>query len=130
MAEYFTEALVLDKQDLGELDARVFLFTEKLGKVRAKITSARKITSKLSSHLEPLNWIKVRLVERKNDFQVADALRIGKFPDTEIAGLELIKELGAENQPEPHLWLLLKRHLDKPIPQNLLGKEILKISVF
>ena len=131
MAEYFTEAVVLDKKDLGDLDARVFLFTEKLGKVRAKITSARKITSKLSPHLEPLNFANVRLVERKNDFQVADALKTGKFPNTEfLTILWLIKELSAENQPEPHLWALLKKIQIKPVSLSLLSGAILKIFGF
>jgi len=131
MAEFFTEAVVLDKRDLGELDRRIFLFTEKLGKVRAKITSARKITSKLSPHLEPLNFVKIRLVERKSDFQIADALKTKKFTDAEmIKILDLVKELSAENQPEPALWVLLTEAQTKPTAFNLLAREILKIFGF
>lgn len=132
MAEYFTEAIVLDKENLGELDSRIFLYTKEIGKVIAKATSGRKITSKLSPYLEPLNLIKARLVEKKSaGFQVADALRIGKFKDFEMLKiLNLIKELAAENQPEPHLWMLMKEVYGKPMPISLLGREILKLFGF
>ena len=75
MVEYFTEALVLDKEDSGDLDARIILYTEDLGKITAKAKSVKRITSKLNGHLEPLNFIQVRLVE-KNGFQIVDALTI------------------------------------------------------
>jgi DNA repair protein RecO len=132
MAEYFTEAIVLDRENLGELDSRIFLYTKEIGKVIARATSSRKITSKLSPYLEPLNLIKMRLVEKKNaGFQVADALRIGKFKNFEMLKiLNLIKELAAENQPEPRLWTLMKEIYNKPMPINLLGKEILKLFGF
>ena len=45
MLEIATEAIVLDKEDLGEYDSRVFLYTKEFGKVGAKATSLRKITS-------------------------------------------------------------------------------------
>ncbi len=81
---YFPEAVVLAKDSVGEADSRVFLYAKDFGKLVAKARSARKITSKLSSHLEPGNLIQVRLVE-KNGLQVVDALKTGKveinFPD-------------------------------------------------
>ena len=93
MFEIVTEAVVLDKENLGESDSRVFLYAKDLGKVTARVTSARKITSKLSPHLEPFNYITARLVSRLEGaegqfYQLADSLRID-------AGSSLIKSLSA-----------------------------------
>jgi len=82
--EVVTEDIVLDKEDLREADSRVFLYTKELGKISAKATSARKITSKLSAHIEPLNYITVRLIAKRDalldgrGFQLGDALLISK----------------------------------------------------
>jgi len=79
-----TEAIVLDKEDLGECDTRIFLYTKDFGKVMAKATSSRKITSKLAAHLEPLSYITARLISKGDSvfdargYQVADALLIGE----------------------------------------------------
>ena len=107
MREYHTEALVLDKESVGERDARVTLYTETLGRIVATVTSARKITSKLSPHLEPMNFALVRLT-KKNSFHVTDALKSGTFAH----GIEVVKVLRAmtmESEPDPELWFALKR---------------------
>ena len=110
MIEYFTKALVLDQENSGEFDKLIFLYTEDLGKVIAKAKSIRKITSKLASQLEPLNFVRARLVE-KNGFQVVDALAFNKVKVSQPA-LELvrfIKEMTSELQPDRKLWLLIRR---------------------
>lgn len=110
MIEYFTKALVLDQENSGEFDKLIFLYTEDLGKVVAKAKSIRKITSKLASQLEPLNFIRVRLVE-KNGFQVTDALAVDRIkasaPVLELA--QFIKEMTFEFQPDKKFWFLIKR---------------------
>ncbi|MBI4094720.1 MAG: recombination protein O N-terminal domain-containing protein [Candidatus Liptonbacteria bacterium] len=102
MLEYVDDALVLDKEPNGDLDVRVSLFTRRYGKLVAKAKSARKITSKLSSHLEPGNLVSVRLVE-KNGLQAVDALKVGAArispPD-----LYLLHSLIAEHEPDGNLW--------------------------
>lgn len=107
--EYFTEALVLDKEPVGEADLRVVLYTKDLGKITAKAVSARKITSKLAAHLEPLNFISARLIN-KNRFQIVDALTTERFPGGPemMAILGLIKELTGEEQSDYQLWQALK----------------------
>ena len=110
MIEYFTKALVLDQENSGEFDKLIFLYTEDLGKVIAKAKSIRKITSKLASQLEPLNFVRVRLVE-KNGFQIVDALAFNKIKATQIA-LELarfVKEMTFELQPDRKFWLLIRK---------------------
>lgn len=119
MREYITEALVLDKLPNGEMDERVFLYTEELGKVVAKITSGRKITSKLSPHLEPLNFAKVRLIEKTgfsarggpaSSWQVADALRSGRLSATHASFkiIKLVNRAVLDGFRDQHLWSVLK----------------------
>lgn len=126
MVEHYTEALVLDKEDLGDFDSRVYLYSKDFGKGIAKATSSRKITSKLAAHLEPGNFIQARLIQSSNwRMQIADALKIGSLPKNQntIAVLNMVKELLPENQPEEDLWNLLKEN-------KLNGSEVLKILGF
>ncbi len=107
--EYFTDAIILDKEPIGESDLQITLYTKDLGRITTRAVSARKITSKLASHLEPLNLVQARLVQ-KNRFQVVDALCNGALPKNSdsIAVLQLVKDLTAEGQPDYELWELLK----------------------
>ncbi len=66
MKEFYTKAIVLSKNNIGESDALIRLFTENYGKVSVKARSMRKITSKLSAHFEPMSFVKVRFVPRSN----------------------------------------------------------------
>ncbi|MDO8442930.1 MAG: recombination protein O N-terminal domain-containing protein [bacterium] len=108
MLEYVTEAIVLDKVDLGELDSRVYLFTKDFGKITAKIKSGRKIISKLASHTEPLNLVTVRIVD-KNSPQLIDALisKKGIPGKTLFKIVSLVRDISPEGQPDHNLWELL-----------------------
>lgn len=123
MREYCVEALVLGKEDSGEADSVAELYTREFGKIFAKIKSAKKITSKLSGHLEPFGAATVRLVGGKNDaggrriFHVADALRADNFPlwrespEALSLGFQILRFLRGfiwENQSEPDLWNFLR----------------------
>ena len=74
---YFSEAVVLDKEDFNDKDLRYSVYAKGFGKFFAKAKSARKILSKLSGHLEPGSLVKIRLVGN-GSFQVVDALKFGK----------------------------------------------------
>ena len=101
---------MLDQENSGEFDKLIFLYTEDLGKVIAKAKSIRKITSKLASQLEPLNFVRVRLVE-KNGFQVVDALAFDKVKVSQpvLELVRFIKEMTFELQPDRKFWLLIRR---------------------
>ena len=118
--EYFTEAVVLDKEPSGEFDSIAHLYTQELGRVSASVTSARKILSKLNSHLEPLNLVQVRLVE-KNRFHVADVLKTGVLDFKYLGALKLIKSITPEVQPDPELWQLIKTDLNEKDILRILG---------
>lgn len=130
MLEYVTDAIVLDKVDLKEQDSRVFLFTKDFGKVVAKITSGRKIISKLASHTEPLCLSMVRIVD-KNSPQLIDALSYDKIISNRISFkiAALLREISPEYQPDPELWDLLSSLVKRESEENDFV-EVLKISGF
>jgi len=132
MREYLTEALVLDKYHSNENDLTVDFYTKELGRLKAKITSGQKITSKLSPHLEPLTFSLVRLVEKKG-FVVADVLTENYLPHfrgypTHFAKalklLSALKELIYSEHADPKLWFWLKNSLKK---REITFGQLLKI---
>jgi len=110
MIEYFTSALVLDTENSAEFDKSIYLYTKDLGKVAAKAKSIRKITSKLAGHLQPLNFVRVRLVEKRG-FQITDALTTDKIkPSPEaLELLQFIKEMTFDLQPDKNFWSVIKK---------------------
>lgn len=126
MKEYFTEAFVLDVKESGEFDALITLYTRDFGKLAAKAKSVKKIVSKSTGHLQPLNFVNVRLIEKsgslagKWDFQIIDALtsescaRLKANADSFAKFLNVasfIKEAVFDLQPDYHFWLAIKKNM-------------------
>jgi recombinational DNA repair protein (RecF pathway) len=107
MLEQVTQAIVLDKEFTTDAHVRVHLFTRDAGKIMAKATSARKIASKLSAHLEPLSVSTVRFVQKNHMPMVIDALRFGKLPLTALTNARIVRELAPEWEPDSELWDML-----------------------
>ncbi len=107
MREYLTEAVVLDRENTGDLDGRIHLFTRKFGKLTAKAKSLRKVTSKLSPHLQPGNLVRARLVERRG-LQLVDALKADKL-GVSLDDLSNLSRLLAEGEPDSRLWTMLMK---------------------
>lgn len=112
MKEFVSDAIVLDRRPSGESDLLVDLFTKDLGRIKAKVTSGRKILSKLSSSLDSLNFVEMRIIEKKN-FTVADAVIKQQFPhlkESELAlsaafrGAYLLRKLLPFGSPDLFLW--------------------------
>ncbi|MDP2696186.1 MAG: recombination protein O N-terminal domain-containing protein [bacterium] len=130
MIEYCTEAIVLAKEDAGEADSRVFLYTPDNGLIIAKSKSTRKITSKLAAHLEPLNWSTVRLVNNKS-WQIVDALRMKRLSNLRFLEVfRLVKEVSAAEQPDQWMWQLLKTLYDDDYNAAAAIAAVLKIAGF
>jgi len=105
MQEYVTDAIVLRKDPLGDLDGRYMLFTKRFGKIVAKSKSSRKITSKLAPHLEPGMVTKVRFIETKGT-QLVDALKSARVA-LPLDDLNFLNRLLPDAEPELALWDLL-----------------------
>ncbi|MDO8429896.1 MAG: recombination protein O N-terminal domain-containing protein [bacterium] len=142
MLEVTTEAVVLDKEDLGEYDSRVFLYTKEFGRIAAKATSLRKITSKIAGHLEPLNYVMARLISRGDyfsgrGFQLADALLIQtKVPESDLNILreqlkiaQFLKMTVPDNGFDAELWNFLLS-LNQYSGQSVKMQDMLKILGF
>jgi len=104
--EYLCEAIVLNFEPNGDLDGRFSLFTRKFGKITAKAKSSRKITSKLSGHLQPGSFSAVRLIE-KNGLQVVDALKKERV-SADLDDLYRLNLALATEVAEPEIWDMLK----------------------
>ncbi len=66
MAEFHSfrvEAVILRHNDYGEADRMLTLYTAQLGKTRALVKGARKITSRKAGHLEPFTHVKLQLAK-------------------------------------------------------------------
>jgi DNA repair protein RecO (recombination protein O) len=64
-----TEAIVLRHKDWGEADRILWLYTRKLGKVRAIAKGVRKIRSRKAGHLEPFMRVNL-MMARGRDFLI------------------------------------------------------------
>ena len=105
MQEYSSEAVVLDRLPNGDLNGRVVFLTKRFGKLVGRVKSIRKITSKLSGHLQPGNLVQLRMIE-KNGLQVVDALKKSRL-SLNLAELRFLGELLAEAEPEFTIWEML-----------------------
>ncbi|MFA5029649.1 MAG: DNA repair protein RecO [Patescibacteria group bacterium] len=70
---YLTQAIVLKKCALGDYDCQYTLYTRLFGKVTAIAKGAKKITSKLNSHLEPFLICDLMLAEGQLSKRLAAA---------------------------------------------------------
>ncbi len=63
---YRVEAVVLRHADYGEADRIITLYARQLGKTRALVKGARKITSRKAGHLEPFTQVKLQLAKGRD----------------------------------------------------------------
>ena len=142
MTEYYTEAFVLDRKDFREHDGMVHLYTEELGKVSARARGLKKILSKSSAHLEPLNVVRVRLMHMKSGyFQVIDALPHHevsvrhKKKSTHNYGVllamaEFVDRMTREMHPDQYLWHMIKRLAEVEVDEATMYRFLLKAFGF
>ena len=68
-----TEAVVLRHKDWGEADRILWLYTRKMGKVRAIAKGVRKIRSRKAGHLEPFTRVNLMLARGRDLLIVTQA---------------------------------------------------------
>lgn len=78
---YRTEAVVLRQTPIGEADLLLTLYTPHEGKLRAIAKGARRLTSKLSGHLEPLTRVELAMSVGQSLDVVSQAQMMDGFPN-------------------------------------------------
>lgn len=76
---YRTSAIVLKRQDFGEADRILTLFTPELGKLRVIAKGVRKITSRKSGHVELFTYSNLLIAKGRNLDVVTQAETIKPF---------------------------------------------------
>lgn len=112
MSTYQTEAIILKRENVGEADRSYIIYSKDFGKLRATAGGVRKITAKLTGHLEPFNLAWLELVTKRNgQVMITTALSNGRlFKD----GLPAQAALAAK----------IANFIDKMIPQPQKDAEI------
>jgi DNA repair protein RecO (recombination protein O) len=133
MRSFKAEGIVIKRSNYSEADRIVTIFTKKNGKIKVKATGVRKIASRRSPHIEPLNYCIFSLYQGKGMPVLTEVESRESFPllkkDLKRIGFayhvcELIDGLCAENQENPEVFMLLGRTLRKLSKEENL-KEII-----
>ncbi len=123
MREYITEAIVLSRAPSREEDVVASLFTKDAGRIDARVVSGRKILSKLSSSIDFLNHVDVRIVS-KNKMILADVVTKNVFPklkrnslrlSSALRAAHLIRFLLPQELKEQALWHEFVRMLEREV---------------
>lgn len=118
MSTYKTRAIILNKKPWRENDILYSLYTENFGKVRAVARGAKKITSKLASHLEPLMITDLMIAKSKGIDKIAGGSLVRDFcllksnlPKLILASqaVELVDNMIELEQGEQRVFNLLER---------------------
>ncbi len=122
---YRTESIVLRRQDLGETDRIIIVFTPAYGKLRAVAKGVRRPGSKKAGHLEPFTRSNLLVAKGRNLDIVTQAETIDAYPelrqDLDRLGqaayvIELVDHFGvqeAESQALYHLTTSTLERLDR-----------------
>jgi DNA repair protein RecO (recombination protein O) len=116
MHYYKTTAIILKSESYRESDRIYTIYTKKYGKMRGVARGARKIKSKLASHLEPFNLANLTIVKGRITNKIINAVAIDSFSEIKndlariIQGsyiLEVIDVLTKEHHQDERIFNLL-----------------------
>ena len=79
MSTYVTQAVVLNKYDYKDYDIKFILYTLEYGKIAVIAKGAKRITSKLNSHLEFFSFSKIMIAKGVLVNRLAGAQLIEKY---------------------------------------------------
>ena len=113
---YRCEAITLSYTPLGEADLLVTMYTREQGKIRAVGKGARRSTSKLVGHLEPLTVVRMSMVHGRTMDIISQAVVVESFArlKQDLMAItkgqylaELVDGFGAEASANPDLFQLM-----------------------
>lgn len=120
MSTYKTTAIIIKAKDFGEADRLLTLYSRDYGKISAKAIGIRKITSKLSGHLDLLNLTELMLAKGRSIDTIIGAVIKKSFitlkKDLKKVSLayyllELTEKLTPEREKHEEIFDLLKESL-------------------
>lgn len=121
MKIYKTKGIILKRQDLGEADRILTIYTASQGKIRTLARGVRKVLSKLGGHLELFNLVDLGLSEGKGLDTITACQTIEPFRNlrnnlkkTSLVCYvtELIDKLVLEKQKDYRIFRLLRELLE------------------
>jgi DNA repair protein RecO (recombination protein O) len=118
-----TEAIIIKRKNIGEADKILTVFSKDLGKLTIKAKGIRRVPSRRSAHVEPLNIVSLTLYAGPSKSPtLTEATAIETFSDLKAdlqkIGFayhlcELIDGLCPENQEHRDIYFLLKQTLGR-----------------
>ncbi len=132
------EGIVLKRRNVGEADRILTVLTRNLGKITVKAVGVRKISSKRSSHIEPLNHATLSLYKGKGMHTLTEVVAKESFPeiksDLQKIGFayhlcELVDGLCPEGQENAHVFDLLHSVLSDLCGEVNLSERIHEFEV-
>lgn len=120
MRSHKTEGIVLKRKSLAEADRIITIFSKNYGKINLMAKGVRKITSRRSPHVEPLNHSKFIIYKGTLMFTLLEVETLSNFSflkkDLKKMAYayhvcELVDSLCAENQENHQIFEILKTTL-------------------
>ncbi|HLD01879.1 MAG TPA: DNA repair protein RecO [Patescibacteria group bacterium] len=120
MRNFKVDGIVIKRNNYGEADRLLTLFTRQFGKMKVKASGVRKITSRRSSHIELLNYASLTLFQGRKYPVLTEVATIHSFDGVKnnlrkigysYHLCELIDGLCAENQENDRVFGLLQKTL-------------------
>lgn len=114
---YRTQGFILKKENRGEADQILTVYTKDFGKLEILAKSIRKITSKLRSGAEVFYLSEIEFVQGKNYKTLTDAIALKKFEkirknvlklDIAFRISEVVDQLVRGEEVDERIWYLLK----------------------
>ena len=119
---YQSLAIILKIRDLREKDKLVVIYTSDFGKIQVKAIGAKKNSSKMAGHLEPITESSLAFAKGKILDTIINATAINNFSEIkkklELQAaayyiLELVDEFTEFSNPDEKIYNLLKNTLEK-----------------
>jgi len=128
LRSYKTEGIVLKRNNVGEADKIITLFTKHYGKLRLMAKGIRKTKSRKAGSLEPFNEVQLQIARGRNLDLIIET-QIINSPQSWRENLikvtvayyfcELVDKLTADSQIHPNVFELLKTSLGQIELTNL-----------
>ncbi|MEK7513440.1 MAG: DNA repair protein RecO [Patescibacteria group bacterium] len=134
---YRATAIILKRQNLGEADRLITVFSERSGKLKLMAKGIRKLTSRKKGHLEIFTLSRLMIVTTKSIDLITEAATVNNFSRlrqnlnrVRIAYLfcELVDKLTVENQEQVAIFALLKTYLSQLNSQSVTSDLIVNFE--